>query len=141
MVLATANVAEFVPAAARHAIAPLVLLHPEIASGARLRSNFSRSLDELVILRQLVIVDVVDFALELGLALLFLYLLAGSLRVVDHVACKTVIDLALGTVVVLLVHLLLEEEIVTNLTRAFKHVRVLIADLLPFKLLTLTELR
>ena len=141
LVLATANVAELVPAAARHVIAALVLLHPEVASGALLRANFSRPLDELVILRQLVVVHVVGIALELGLAHLFLDFLAGLLHVVYNFAFKTVFDLALGTVKVRLVLLLLEEEIVAILTRAFKHARVLIADLLPFKLLTLTELR
>ena len=107
--LATANVAELVSAAASHMIAAFVLLHPELASGALLRASFSRPFDELVILWQLAVVYVLDFALELGLALLFLDLIAAFLHVVDHVTCKTVVDVALGAVVVRLVLLLLEE--------------------------------
>ena len=59
---------------------------------------------------------------------------------VDHVTCKTVVDVALGAVVVRLVLLLLEEEIVAVLRRALEHVGVLIADLFPFELLASAEL-
>ena len=86
MVLATAYVAELVAAAARHMIAAFVLLHPELAAGALLSADASGPVDELVILRQLPVVNVIDFTLKLGLALLFLYFITGFFDMVDHVA-------------------------------------------------------
>ena len=63
-------------------IAAFVLLHPELTVGALLSTDASGSFDELVILRQLPVVNVIDFTLKLGLALLFLYFGLRTDRVV-----------------------------------------------------------
>ena len=94
MVLATANVAELVAAAARHMIAALVLLHKEFAAIALLSADAPGPFEELVILRQLPVVNVIDFTLKLGQALLFLYLFTGFSPMVVHVACETPFNIA-----------------------------------------------
>ena len=139
LVLSTAYVAELVAAAARHMIATLVLLHPKLAASVLFSADTSGPFDELVILRQLPVVNVIDFTLKLGLALLFLYFITRFFYMVDHVACKTPFDLAHLTVEIALALIDIVEHVSDALVcsavlvRALFHVGVLIANLHPLE--------
>ena len=120
-------------------IAAFVLLHPEFAAGALLSADASGPIDELVILRQLPVVNVIDFTLKLGLALLFLYFITGFFDMVDHVACETPFNLAHLAVQITLALIHIVEHVSDALVRsavfvrALFHVGVLIANLHPLE--------
>ena len=90
-------------------VAPLVLLHPVLALGALFSADALCPGDKLVIFWQLVVVDMVDFALQFGLALFFLDLVTTLLNVIDHFALQAVLDTAGWAKVIRLALLFLEE--------------------------------
>lgn len=136
MVFASTDVAELVFASACHMVASLVLDNIELALRTTFGAGTSCPLHELVILGQIVVVDVVDLLLQLDALLLLLDLLAALLDMVGHFTSEAVLLAAIGAEVVRLGFVVLEEEIVAVFGRALNHVRILVADLFPFELLT-----
>ena len=130
-VLDTAYVAELVATAARHVIAPIVLLHPEFTLRALLRAGGFGPFKQLRIHWQGLIIDLVGLRSNNRLLDLF----TGLLHVIYDVAFQAVFYSTNRTGKVALVVVLLDEEVVTVFGWAFTYVCILIANLLPFKLL------
>ena len=116
-------------------VAPLVLYDPEFALTALFCADAFGPIFQLIIFRQVRVVNLVNFFGQGGLTLSLLDLFAGLLYMVNHLTLKAVFDTAAWTEVIGLAFFLLKKQIVTILSRALVHIWVLVTDLLPLKLL------
>ena len=116
-------------------IAPFTLLHPEPTLRALLGPSSFGPFEQLFVHWQELVVDLIGLLTNGCHSPRFLYFLAGLLHVVHDVTLKAVLDPADGTAKVSLILVLTDKEVVAIFSWAFPYVCVLIANLLPLKLL------
>ena len=95
---------------------------------------------ELTVLRQFLLINIVSLGFHSSLLLGRLHLVAGRLNVVNHVAAEAVFDTANWASMVVLNLVFLEKQVVTAFAWTFYHVRILVSNLLPLKLLAAIHL-
>ena len=95
---------------------------------------------ELTVLRQFLLINIVSLGFHSSLLLGRLHLIAGRLNVVNHVAAEAVFDTAKWASMVVLNLVFLEKQVVTAFAWTFYHVRILVSNLLPLKLLAAIHL-